>query len=60
MDPQTVFAPTNEAFMRLGAERLDAWVADPEALRRILFGHIAAGRIPTRLLEGRERVSDTL
>ena len=38
--PFTVFAPTDEAFKKLGDEKLKAVVADKELLTKILMGHV--------------------
>lgn len=43
--PFTVFAPTDEAFAQLPAEQLNALLADPEALTRVLTHHVVAGRV---------------
>ncbi|MFM7535356.1 MAG: fasciclin domain-containing protein [Acidimicrobiales bacterium] len=40
----TVFAPTNDAFAALAPGRLDALLADPAALRKVLLYHVASGR----------------
>lgn len=40
----TVFAPTNDAFAALAPGRLDALLADPAALRKVLLHHVASGR----------------
>ena len=43
--PFTLFAPTDRAFARLPAGVLDALLADPERLRRVLAGHLVADRV---------------
>ena len=43
--PFTVFAPTDEAFAALPKETLDALLADPEALAKILTYHVLAGQV---------------
>ena len=43
--PFTVFAPTDEAFAALPKETLDALLADPEALAKILTYHVLAGKV---------------
>ena len=40
--PFTVFAPTDEAFKKLGDEKIKAVVADKELLKKILMGHVVA------------------
>lgn len=42
--PFTVFAPTNEAFEKLGKEKLDAVIADKELLKKILLAHVVVGK----------------
>jgi len=47
-DPEaewTVFAPTNEAFAALPAGALDALLADPELLTRVLTYHVVQGTV---------------
>ena len=43
--PFTVFAPTDEAFAALPDGTLDALLADPEALKRILLYHVVSGEV---------------
>jgi uncharacterized surface protein with fasciclin (FAS1) repeats len=43
--PFTVFAPTDEAFAALPAGTVEALLADPEALAKILTYHVIAGQI---------------
>ncbi len=43
--PYTVFAPTNTAFDALPVGALDALLADPEALKNVLFYHVVPGAI---------------
>jgi len=43
--PFTVFAPTDEAFAALPAGTLEALLADPEALAKILTYHVVAGKV---------------
>lgn len=38
--PYTVFAPTDEAFKKLGEEKIKAVVADKELLKKILMAHV--------------------
>lgn len=42
--PFTVFAPTDEAFKKLGKEKLDAVVKDKELLKKILLAHVVVGK----------------
>jgi len=42
-DTFTVFAPTDEAFAKLGDETINALLADPETLSDILLYHVVAG-----------------
>ena len=44
-DTYTVFAPTNAAFAALGADTINALLADPEALRNILLLHVLPGTV---------------
>jgi len=43
-DTFTVFAPTDEAFAKLGDETINALLADPEQLSSILLYHVIAGQ----------------
>merc|ERR1711892_1102913 len=38
--PLTLFAPTNDVFAAVPKDTLDGLLADPEALRTVLFRHI--------------------
>jgi len=42
--PFTVFAPTDEAFKKLGDEKLKAVIADKELLKKILLAHVVVGK----------------
>ncbi len=41
----TVFAPTDEAFNKLGQSTIDALLADPDTLRDILLYHVVADQV---------------
>lgn len=41
----TVFAPNDQAFELLGAETINALVADPDTLSQILLNHVLPGRV---------------
>ena len=43
--PYTVFAPTNEAFEKIPAEKLQALLEDKEALRAVLTYHVVPGKV---------------
>jgi len=43
--PFTVFAPTNEAFEKLPQSVVDALMADPEALKKVLLYHVIPAEI---------------
>jgi uncharacterized surface protein with fasciclin (FAS1) repeats len=43
--PYTVFAPTNEAFKKLGEETLKKALADKELLKKILLAHVVEGKV---------------
>ncbi|GAB4370744.1 MAG: fasciclin domain-containing protein [Acidobacteriota bacterium] len=43
--PFTVFAPTDEAFARIPADKLQALLADKDALTRVLTYHVVPGRV---------------
>jgi uncharacterized surface protein with fasciclin (FAS1) repeats len=43
--PFTVFAPTNEAFAKIPAAKLEALLADKEALTRVLTYHVVPGKL---------------
>src|SRR4051812_32288342 len=43
--PITVFAPTNEAFDKLGKEKIEAVLKDKELLTKILKAHIVEGTV---------------
>jgi len=47
--PYTVFAPTDDAFGELG-ERLDELLADKDALKNVLQGHIVMGTLASNAL----------
>jgi len=44
--PFTVFAPTDEAFAKLPAGTVEALLAKPEELKKVLLFHVAAGEVP--------------
>jgi len=43
--PFTVFAPTDAAFAKIPKEKLDALLADKDALARVLTYHVVPGRV---------------
>jgi uncharacterized surface protein with fasciclin (FAS1) repeats len=43
--PFTVFAPTDEAFAKIPAAKLEALLQDKEALTRVLTYHVVAGKV---------------
>lgn len=43
--PLTVFAPTDEAFKKIPKEKLDALLADKEALKSVLLYHVVDGAV---------------
>jgi uncharacterized surface protein with fasciclin (FAS1) repeats len=43
--PFTVFAPTDEAFAKIPAEKLKALISDKEALKGILTYHVVSGKV---------------
>jgi len=43
--PFTVFAPTDEAFAKLPADRLNALLADKAALTKVLTYHVVPGKV---------------
>ena len=43
--PFTVFAPTDEAFAKIPKAKLDALLADKEALKKVLLYHVVAGKV---------------
>jgi uncharacterized surface protein with fasciclin (FAS1) repeats len=43
--PFTVFAPTDEAFAQVPEADLEALLADPEALRKVLTYHVVPGKV---------------
>ncbi len=43
--PLTIFAPTDDAFAKLPPETLEALLASPEQLRRVLQYHVVAGNL---------------
>jgi uncharacterized surface protein with fasciclin (FAS1) repeats len=50
--PFTVFAPTDEAFAALPAGTLDALLADPEALKKVLLYHVVEGKVTSDQVVG--------
>ena len=45
--PFTVFAPTDEAFAQIPADKLNALLADKAALTKVLTYHVVAGNVPS-------------
>ncbi|MBX9585150.1 MAG: fasciclin domain-containing protein [Gemmataceae bacterium] len=45
--PFTVFAPTDEAFKKLGKDTLDAVVKDKEKLKKVLLAHVVVDKAVT-------------
>jgi uncharacterized surface protein with fasciclin (FAS1) repeats len=43
--PFTVFAPTDEAFAKIPADKLNALLADKDALTKVLTYHVVAGKV---------------
>lgn len=43
--PFTVFAPTDEAFAKLPAGTVEALLANPEQLKKVLLYHVVAGSV---------------
>ena len=43
--PFTVFAPTDEAFAKLPEATLDALLANPEKLKKVLLYHVISGKV---------------
>ena len=43
--PFTVFAPTDEAFAKIPKAKLDALLADKQALTKVLLYHVVAGNV---------------
>lgn len=43
--PFTVFAPTNDAFAKIPAERLEVLLADKQQLTAVLTYHVVAGKV---------------
>jgi len=43
--PFTVFAPTDEAFSKIPADKLNALLADKAALTKVLTYHVVAGKV---------------
>jgi transforming growth factor-beta-induced protein len=50
--PFTVFAPTDEAFAALPEGTLDALLADPEALKKVLLYHVVEGKVTSDQIVG--------
>lgn len=51
--PFTVFAPTDEAFAKLPKDKLDALLADKNALTKVLTYHVVPGKIMSGNLSGK-------
>jgi uncharacterized surface protein with fasciclin (FAS1) repeats len=47
----TVFVPSNQAFATLPQDQQEALMADPEALRNVVAGHIVPGRLSITALK---------
>jgi uncharacterized surface protein with fasciclin (FAS1) repeats len=45
--PFTVFAPTDEAFAQIPADKLNALLADKAALTKVLTYHVVSGNVPS-------------
>lgn len=43
--PFTVFAPTDEAFAKIPEKKLNALLADKEALKKVLLYHVVSGKV---------------
>ena len=43
--PYTVFAPTDEAFAKIPADKLNALLADKKALTKVLTYHVVPGKV---------------
>jgi uncharacterized surface protein with fasciclin (FAS1) repeats len=50
--PFTIFAPSDEAFSKLPAGKLEALLSDPQKLAELLKGHVVAGKIGSAELAG--------
>ncbi len=48
----TVFAPTDEAFAKLPKETVDALIADPEALKKVLLYHVLGSIVSSEDIVG--------
>jgi transforming growth factor-beta-induced protein len=55
--PFTVFAPTDEAFAALPEGTLDALLADPEALKKVLLYHVVEGKVTSDQIVGMTTVT---
>ncbi len=51
--PFTVFAPTDAAFAKLPKEKLDALLADKDALTKVLTYHVVPGKIMSGDIAGK-------
>ncbi len=51
--PFTVFAPTDAAFAKLPKEKLDALLADKDALTKVLTYHVVSGKIMSGDIAGK-------
>ncbi len=54
--PFTVFAPTNEAFKKIPARKLEALLKNKAALTAILTYHVVAGKVMSSDLKNGEKV----
>jgi uncharacterized surface protein with fasciclin (FAS1) repeats len=50
--PFTVFAPTDEAFAKIPAKKLEALLEDKEALTRVLTYHVVSGKVMAKDVAG--------
>jgi uncharacterized surface protein with fasciclin (FAS1) repeats len=46
--PFTVFAPTDEAFARVGEDKINALLKDKETLKKILTYHVVSGNVTSK------------
>ena len=58
--PFTLFAPTDDAFNKLGQQALDDLVNNPGALRDVLLYHVAPGVIGSNNIVGIDRIETLL
>ena len=57
--PFTVFAPTNEAFDKLPKSTVDALMANPDLLKKVLLYHVIPAEVKSSAITGDDTLVDS-